>query len=121
MARGMYRAVARYVVDGDTLDCLVDLGFMVYAYATVRVAGVDAPEVYHPSSPEERERGMRAKALVEGLLPPGRPVLLATAKDATTFGRYVAAVWYDLEPGPERWSLLADALLRAGLAEASGP
>ena len=32
------------VVDGDTLDCTIDLGFDLYKKERVRVAGVDTPE-----------------------------------------------------------------------------
>ena len=32
------------VIDGDTLDCIIDLGFDLYKKERVRVAGVDTPE-----------------------------------------------------------------------------
>jgi micrococcal nuclease len=32
------------VVDGDTIDCTIDLGFDLYKKERVRVAGVDTPE-----------------------------------------------------------------------------
>lgn len=82
---GPYRAVVRQVVDGDTLDVLVDLGFQCYAYQTLRLHGVNAPERY-------TEAGRAAQGFLRGLLPPGTPVMITPHKDATTFGRYVAVV-----------------------------
>ena len=43
------------VVDGDTIDVTIDLGFEVYKKASVRVAGVDTPE--------KRTRNLEEKAL----------------------------------------------------------
>jgi len=43
------------VLDGDTLDVLIDLGFDLYKKERVRVAGVDTPE--------KRTRNLEEKAL----------------------------------------------------------
>jgi endonuclease YncB( thermonuclease family) len=43
------------VVDGDTLDCTLDLGFDLYKKERVRVAGVDTPE--------KRTKNLEEKAL----------------------------------------------------------
>ena len=43
------------VLDGDTLDCTIDLGFDLYKKERVRVAGVDTPE--------KRTRNLEEKAL----------------------------------------------------------
>lgn len=91
-SNAVFRAVVAKVIDGDTLDVLVDLGFLVYSYITVRVLDVDTPEIFHPTKPGERDLGMKAKAFVEALLPVGTPVQITTYKDAETFGRFVASV-----------------------------
>lgn len=84
---GPYRAVVRHVVDGDTLDVLLDLGFNSYTYETLRIRGIDAPERHTP-------QGREAQAYVREMLPPGAPVVVQTHKDRQTFGRYVADVSY---------------------------
>ena len=43
------------VVDGDTIDVIIDLGFDLYKKERVRVAGVDTPE--------KRTRNLEEKAL----------------------------------------------------------
>ena len=32
------------VVDGDTIDVVIDLGFDIYKHERVRIAGIDTPE-----------------------------------------------------------------------------
>lgn len=107
---GVYRAHCIYVVDGDTYDFLVDLGFLQYTYLTVRLRSLDTPEIFRPSSEEERIRGQGAKARVEDLLL-GKPAMLRPFKDSTTFGRFVADVLY--WDGAE-WKDLAETLDRDG-------
>lgn len=85
-----YRAVCLRVIDGDTYDFMVDLGFYTYAYITVRLAGVDTPEINTKDS-AEKLRGLAAKAFATELLL-GKPCMLYTEKDAETFGRFVASV-----------------------------
>ena len=43
-----YRAKLKKVVDGDTLDFVVDLGFNVHTTIRTRLMGVDTPERGHP-------------------------------------------------------------------------
>ena len=52
----VYRATLDRVVDGDTLDCTLDLGFDVFLNKQrVRLAGIDTPE--------SRTRNLKEKAL----------------------------------------------------------
>jgi len=39
-----YKAVVYNVVDGDTVDVMVDLGFKMYSKQRIRLAGIDTPE-----------------------------------------------------------------------------
>ena len=59
------------VVDGDTIDVTIDLGFDLYKKERVRVAGVDTPEK-RTRNLEEKELGIDAtewlKAKLEGAL-----------------------------------------------------
>lgn len=101
-AKGLCRAVCKYVVDGDTFDVLIDLGFNSYAYETLRLHNVDTPEIFRPKSTEERDLGLKAKYRVTELIF-DKPILIRSFKDKETFGRFVADVWvlYEIEfPGP---------------------
>ncbi len=87
-----YRGVCTYVVDGDTMDCLVDLGFNDYRYITIRLRGVDTAEL-NSGDPTERARAQEAKAFTASQIL-YHPVELVTYKDSQTFGRYVADVYF---------------------------
>jgi endonuclease YncB( thermonuclease family) len=109
---GTFRAVCRYVVDGDTFDVFIDLGFLKYAYETIRLRDFDAPELRSPD-PVEKQRAFDAKARVEALVL-DKPVLLVPYKDVETFGRFVAAVqWWD----GTGWHDLATTLAVEGFAK----
>ena len=43
-----YRARVKRVVDGDTVDFVVDLGFNIHTTIRTRLLGVDTPERGHP-------------------------------------------------------------------------
>lgn len=81
------------MTDGDTADFFVDLGLNQYAYDTIRLYGLDTAEIFHPSNAAEKAHGIAAKARATELIDQ-KPVLLKSYKDAETFGRYVAEVWY---------------------------
>lgn len=100
---GPYRAVVRHIVDGDTLDLLIDLGFNDYVYRTVRLmglkdgvmAGMDAPEINRVAT---REAGMLAKAWLTACCGPGSSVLAQTLPDPDSFGRYLAVLYLSTDP-----------------------
>jgi micrococcal nuclease len=49
-----YRARLGRVVDGDTIDVLIELGFYVTLRERVRLEGIDTPEIYRvPKDSEE--------------------------------------------------------------------
>lgn len=84
-----YRAAVRRVVDADTVEVMVDLGFSTYRVETLRLAGVDAPERFTPE-------GIRATGYVQGLLPVGRDVVVQTVKGGNEkYGRYLANIVID--------------------------
>ncbi len=84
-----YKAVIKNVVDGDTIDVTIDLGFDVYHSIRLRLADIDTPEM-NSSLMEERERAKKAKAYVQAYL--GREVVIKTSK-ADKYGRYIATVY----------------------------
>lgn len=88
-----YRARVLRVIDGDTLEAEIDLGFRVFLRGTLRLAGINAPEVHGP----ERPRGLAATRHLEELLkqftPADGSVLIRTEKDRTEkYGRYLAVL-----------------------------
>ena len=87
------------VVDGDTLDVTVDLGFETRRNVRLRLYGVDTAEIYGvDKTSEEYERGMAHARFVEDWLDDARgvdsswPLRVYTLKDSGKYGRYVADV-----------------------------
>lgn len=62
------KATVTRVVDGDTFDAEIDLGFTANVKVRFRVRGVDTPEIYRPKSKAEHELGVKAKVRVEELI-----------------------------------------------------
>lgn len=56
------------VVDGDTFDAEVDLGFTCNVKVRFRLRGFDAPEIYRPKTDEEEQRGLIARDRVIDLI-----------------------------------------------------
>ena len=69
----VYNATLDRIVDGDTLDCILDLGFDVKLHKQrVRLAGIDTPESRintkrYPDRAEEKVLGLKAKERLKEL------------------------------------------------------
>ena len=76
------------VVDGDTVDVDIDLGFGVWMHKErIRLHGIDTPESRTRDS-TEKKFGYLAKEMIESFLPVGSIQTLVTVKDkAGKFGR----------------------------------
>ena len=61
MEKYIYKAKLERVVDGDTVDALIDLGFDTWVKKRIRYSGVDAWES-RTRNLEEKEKGLAAKA-----------------------------------------------------------
>ena len=55
------------VVDGDTIDVVIDLGFDIYKHERVRIAGIDTPEK-RTRDLEEKKLGIDATNWMKGTL-----------------------------------------------------
>ena len=63
----IYSAKVQRVVDGDTCDALIDLGFNTYVKKRIRLYGVDTWES-RTRNLEEKKKGLAAKEYVKDLL-----------------------------------------------------
>ena len=73
------------VVDGDTIDISIDLGFDLTKKARVRLAGIDTPET-RTKNPKEKEMGYQATEFLEMHLMEATKLTVKTEKDGK-FGR----------------------------------
>lgn len=87
-----FDAIVTNVVDGDTLDLNVDLGFNIYTNIRVRLAGIDTAEM-NSSNAENRDRGKQAKALLVDMIN-GKKVFVHSHK-RDKFGRYLVDLYLD--------------------------
>ena len=62
-----YSAEVTRVVDGDTVDAFVDLGFDMHSKQRVRLFGINTPEC-RTRDKEEKKRGLAAKARLKEML-----------------------------------------------------
>lgn len=107
------RAKLIRVIDGDTLEMEIDLGFHITIVNRVRLARIDAPEMRSRSA-EERLKAHLAKTYVEAWFAKaheeGEWVIIRSEK-GDSFGRYIAELYTPLTN-----KNLSDGLLEAGLA-----
>jgi len=81
-----YNCTIRRVVDGDTVDVDIDLGFGMWIHnERVRLYGIDTPES-RTRDLEEKKAGLFAKKVVLHYLPEGSKQVLKTHKDKV--GKY---------------------------------
>ncbi len=67
MDKYIYRAKLDRVVDGDTVDALIDVGFDIWFKKRIRFKGVDTWES-RTRNLEEKKKGLAAKARTKELL-----------------------------------------------------
>ena len=93
-----YKAKILKVVDGDTVEIDLDLGFnIVLANQKVRMAGIDTPES-RTTNKEEKPRGILSKKKLAEKLPVGSWVTIETLKSDNNddkFGRILGVFILD--------------------------
>ena len=104
------------VIDGDTIDVMLDCGFHVWRKERLRLLGIDTPEL-RSKDPIQRDLARSATMCVEASLyipDVDWPLRIVTSK-ADSFGRYLAVVYFKNVGQPE--VNLNDYLLRKNLAK----
>jgi len=84
----LYKCVIQRIVDGDTVDVNIDLGFGIWLYKErVRIAGIDTPEK-RTRDKVEKVFGLAATAKAHTLIPEGSHCIIRTRRDkAGKYGR----------------------------------
>tara|TARA_R110002167_G_scaffold142583_1_gene331392 strand:+ start:417 stop:857 length:441 start_codon:yes stop_codon:yes gene_type:complete len=114
-----YRATIVKIIDGDTVDVDIDLGFnVVLKDERVRIAGIDTPES-RTRDLEEKKFGLAAKARVKQLL--GKTCVLKTQINKNgedmkgKFGR-ILGDFNVYDSTTDSWKLLTSILISEGHA-----
>lgn len=100
------------IVDGDNFEARIDIWPTISATVSVRIRGIDAPEIFRPECEEERENAKKAKAVLEKLIPIGTSVRLEDVQADSFSGRVVATAYRQRE---ERGRTLVELLLNRGV------
>ena len=84
------------VVDGDTVDCILDLGFSILHKCRVRLYGIDTPES-RTRNKDEKIRGKLASAFLKDAIKKGKKVTLRSKlKDSKgKYGRVLGEIVVD--------------------------
>jgi len=111
----VYRGKLARVIDGDTLELDLDVGFNITIRATVRLELINAPEL-------NTAAGKRAKNYIARKLK-GTHLVIET-KDPGKYGRYIAKIFYhrtrkDYREILQHGSLINDDMIQAGHAKTS--
>ena len=89
-----YNCKVKRVVDGDTVDVLIDLGFDIAYASRVRLYGIDTPES-RTRDKDEKARGFISKDFLKSWLDKGS-VVIRTRKDKKgKFGRILGEMVVD--------------------------
>jgi micrococcal nuclease len=84
------------VVDGDTIDVEIDLGFDISFSSRVRLAGIDTPES-RTADKMEKALGLEAKAYLKKEIESAKSVVIKTEKmdSSEKYGRILGWVFLD--------------------------
>ena len=86
------------VVDGDTIDVIIDLGFDILFASRVRLAGIDTPES-RTTDKAEKALGIEAKEYLKKQLKDAKSVVIRTEKmnSSEKYGRILGWVYVNGE------------------------
>ena len=74
-----YKCEVKRIVDGDTVDVVIDLGFSIHFFTRVRLYGIDTPES-RTRNKDEKVRGFLSKDYLKDRLKEG-DVIIRTHRD----------------------------------------
>lgn len=88
------------VVDGDTIDVVIDLGFDISFTSRVRLAGIDTPESRTTDS-REKQLGLEVKEYLKKQLEGATDIVIKTEKvdSSEKYGRILGWVFVNKSTG----------------------
>tara|TARA_R110000851_G_scaffold281965_3_gene435467 strand:- start:1269 stop:1661 length:393 start_codon:yes stop_codon:yes gene_type:complete len=98
MTKYFYGATLLRVVDGDTIDALIDLGFKTFVKNRIRYMGIDTWES-RTRDLEEKKKGKAAKARNKELLEENDGKFLVQSHGLGKYGRLLGEIFVDSYQG----------------------
>ena len=86
-----YNATLIRVIDGDTIDAMIDLGFDIQVKKRIRFAGIDAPES-RTRNLAEKKMGIASKERVIELLDGAANVFELESMELGKYGRVLGRI-----------------------------
>ena len=96
----IYNAKCLKVVDGDTVDATVDLGFDTWKKIRIRLVGTNTPES-RTRDLEEKARGLAAKNFLIDLLKKHNNEFILHSQGVGKYGRCLGELHVDIVDGKE--------------------
>jgi micrococcal nuclease len=87
-----YNATVTKVVDGDTIDALVDLGFDTWKQTRIRLNGINSPES-RTRDLEEKARGLAAKTRLKEILKENKNKFILVSHGVGKYGRCLGEIF----------------------------
>jgi micrococcal nuclease len=86
------------VVDGDTIDVIIDLGFDILFSSRIRLAGIDTPEL-RTTDKAEKALGLEAKEYLKKNIKDAKSIVIRTEKmnSSEKYGRILGWVYVNGE------------------------
>ena len=104
-----YNAKLDRVIDGDTVDAMIDLGFNTWVHKRIRLEGIDAPET-RTRDLDEKAQGFATKERLEGLLEATSGMFVLQSHGVGKYGRCLGTIFIEEQN-------INELLLAEGLAE----
>ena len=89
-----YRAKLIKIIDGDTIDVKIDLGFGISLKKRVRLFGINAPET-RSKDLDEKKAGLASKRRLEAVLEASDGKFILKSKGVGKFGRCLGEILVD--------------------------
>ena len=116
MQRFWYGATVVDVIDGDTIDLMIDLGFNIHHKIRVRLYGVNTPES-RTKDLKEKEMGLKAKSFTKDWLTNNKWVFVNTIPDKNDkYGRILARIYSSDQVEDPKTACLNVDIVQAGFA-----
>lgn len=102
-----FYATVLKIIDGDTIKLNVDLGFSVSTNVSIRIKGMNAPEI---NRAESAEAGKASRDYLALIIPVGSQIVIHTEKYRQSFTRFIGDVY------TEDGRSVAELMVNAGFA-----
>jgi len=87
-----YKVEVLKIVDGDTIDVRIDLGFNVWHKCRVRLVGINAPES-RTSDKAEKVKGLAAKAWLTDIIQSAQADIEMQSHGSGKYGRVLGELY----------------------------